>query len=350
MADTSCELLSLTTEPALVAQRGTVMYANPSALHLFGADCIGKKTEELFGSDLPETPSRSCVSGVSIDGRTYVLRMSPLENRQVFFLTPQAKTFDLANDAFLYSLRSNMSAFSLANERATALAEERGQTDICSCLQTMTRSYYKTSRLVRNISVVHDAVSGTLPCVAKVFDLGELCSAAVDTFSRFCGSENISFSCSGEMPVSADPELTELMFFNILSNALIHAGGRTRVKVSLRRSGDSVLLYVSDDGCGIPAELLPRVFERYRYGFELSEISGGAGFGLSAALHIAMQHGGTILLESREGVGTTVCVSMPCSDALCVEDAEPYTFRMEDLLVGLADCLPEECFGAGCML
>lgn len=346
MSDTSCEILSLTAEPAVMAQRGIITFANSGAICIFGTECIGKKPAEVFGSDLLDYQSQSCVAGISAGGRTYILRMSTVGSRQIFLFTPQAESFDMVNDAFLYSLRSNMSAFSLANEKAVALAEGYALPELYEPLKTMTRSYYRISRLVRNISVVHNAVFGTLPCSERAFDLCELCSATAESLSRICPDDEVSFSCSGAVCVKGDPELTELMFLNVLSNALIHAKGRSRIRVSLRKAGETALLYVNDDGCGIPSDTLSKVFERYRYGFGLSEIGGGAGFGLSAALHIAMCHGGTVLLESREGVGTTVCISMQCGDDKSVGSIEPYEPKMENLLTGFADYIPESCFGA----
>lgn len=90
------------------------------------------------------------------------------------------------------------------------------------------------------------------------------------------------------------------------------------------------------------------MFDRYRHGFGISDIDHGAGLGLTAALAIANLHGGTLLLESREGSGTTVRASFSRNPVptqpLCAAQEESER-GMRTLLTGLANCLPDSCFG-----
>ena len=73
-----------------------------------------------------------------------------------------------------------------------------------------------------------------------------------------------------------------------------------------------VELAVSDDGCGIPAEDLPRIAERfYRVDKARGREFGGTGLGLSIVKHIVQSHGGQLSIESRLGGGTTVRVALP---------------------------------------
>lgn len=108
------------------------------------------------------------------------------------------------------------------------------------------------------------------------------------------------------------------------------------------------MISVNDDGCGIAPDKLHFVFDRYRHGFGISDIDHGAGLGLTAALAIANLHGGTLLLESREGSGTTVRASFsrnPVPTQLLCAAQEESERGMRTLLTGLANCLPDSCFG-----
>ncbi len=82
--------------------------------------------------------------------------------------------------------------------------------------------------------------------------------------------------------------------------------------VEVRRDADNAVLEVTDTGCGIPAEHLPRVFERfYRGDRDTAPRHAGAGLGLSLCLWIARAHGGDIHIASQPGKGTRVSVVLP---------------------------------------
>ena len=152
--------------------------------------------------------------------------------------------------------------------------------------------------------------------------------------------------CGEGILVHADPRLIKILLLNLLSNAVRHGEGCSRISLSLLQTGQNVVLGVDDDGCGIREEELPRVFDRYRYAFRLDQMNAGPGLGLTAVRMIAQIHGGSLLLESRAGQGTTVRVSLPRPkpEQLRVPE-EDALFDGKEFLTGLADCLPAGCFG-----
>jgi len=110
-----------------------------------------------------------------------------------------------------------------------------------------------------------------------------------------------------------DSERVRVVVGNLLSNALRHsASDGPPVRVSLEERGGDVTIKVLDRGVGIPEEDISRVFEPfYRVDRSRSKDTGGYGIGLSLVKRIVEAHGGTIRLESREGEGTSVLVSLP---------------------------------------
>ena len=75
---------------------------------------------------------------------------------------------------------------------------------------------------------------------------------------------------------------------------------------------DGLAITVQDEGCGIAAEHLPRLFERfYRVDPARSRKLGGTGLGLSIVKHIVQAHGGTVAVESQPGAGSTFTLRLP---------------------------------------
>jgi len=96
--------------------------------------------------------------------------------------------------------------------------------------------------------------------------------------------------------VQGDQQLLTQMIANLVENALRHCHAGTRIKVRMSRADDSVLLEVSDNGPGIPAEERDRVFRRF-YRLEKSRTTSGNGLGLSMVRAIAELHNATVQLE-----------------------------------------------------
>jgi signal transduction histidine kinase len=116
-----------------------------------------------------------------------------------------------------------------------------------------------------------------------------------------------------------DPARLRRVLDNLLSNAHKYSPHGREVVIRLTRDDTSpapaALLTVQDEGIGIPATDLPHIFERFYRATNVHDFIQGSGLGLWGARHIVEQHGGTLTLQSQEGVGTTVAVRLPLSRA-----------------------------------
>ncbi|CCF82415.1 Sensor protein (fragment) [Nitrolancea hollandica Lb] len=114
-----------------------------------------------------------------------------------------------------------------------------------------------------------------------------------------------------EVIVKADPERIRQALENLLNNAVQHAPPGTPVVVALNTARQDGRMWatitVRDQGPGIPADILPQLFERFQRG----PTSTGLGLGLYLAHQIALAHAGTLLAESSLGIGTCFCLSLP---------------------------------------
>ena len=106
----------------------------------------------------------------------------------------------------------------------------------------------------------------------------------------------------------------ERMLANLISNALKYNRDGRPVIVTLQRDGDLAVLSVADQGIGIPAEELPRVFERGYRASNVASAADGFGLGLPGAKETVTELRGTIEVESQESVGTTVTVRLPLGE------------------------------------
>ena len=108
-----------------------------------------------------------------------------------------------------------------------------------------------------------------------------------------------------------NPQSLEQVFINLILNACQSIGGRDKAIIVRSQPGDTsstLRVTISDEGAGIPAEILPRVREAF---FTTREASGGTGLGLYVSQAIVTAHGGTLELVSTPGVGTDAIVMLP---------------------------------------
>jgi two-component system phosphate regulon sensor histidine kinase PhoR len=128
----------------------------------------------------------------------------------------------------------------------------------------------------------------------------------------------LDVTCDESIEAEVNAPLLEQALINLVDNAIKYSDpGRTvwiGVSVDARATADesTVQITVRDEGCGIEAEHLPRLFERfYRVDKARSRKLGGTGLGLSIVKHIVQAHGGTVAVESEPGVGSTFTIRLP---------------------------------------
>ena len=160
--------------------------------------------------------------------------------------------------------------------------------------------------------------TGNLPRESVL--IADLLSAVtVDCLPR-AGDRSIQLdvSCDPHIEAEINAPLLEQALINLVDNAIKYSDpGRTvwitvGVETEATGRGPAVVITVRDEGCGIEAEHLPRLFERfYRVDKARSRKVGGTGLGLSIVKHIVQAHGGTVAVESEPGVGSTFTIRMP---------------------------------------
>lgn len=109
-------------------------------------------------------------------------------------------------------------------------------------------------------------------------------------------------------PVLGDKNRLRQVFINIIDNALKYTPASGVIGIEVIHDNDTIKINISDNGCGIPAEHLPRIKDKF---YKANQTQRGSGIGLAVADEIMQLHNGSLDIESTEGIGTTVTLSFP---------------------------------------
>ncbi len=144
-------------------------------------------------------------------------------------------------------------------------------------------------------------------------DIGDTVAAAVQLCSLKAAAKNIPVhvDCPAGIIARINTSLFEQAMVNLIDNAIKYSpsGSEVHVRALCR---DGVIVQVEDRGCGVAAEHLPRLFERfYRVDKARSRSLGGTGLGLAIVKHVITAHGGRVSVESRLGQGSTFSIVLP---------------------------------------
>ena len=210
----------------------------------------------------------------------------------------------------------------IVSGHAQSLKKRLSETRDVRALQAIEMAATRGENLTRQLL----AFSRTLPLNPTVISLADTVAAIRDVLAGTM-HVNIEFLIdvpAATWPVSVDKSELELALVNLAVNArdAMPDGGRiaiTALNASLRAhdapngaAGDYVALSVADTGCGIPADLLPRVVEPF---FTTKGPDKGTGLGLSQVYGLAHRSGGTVQIASEIGHGTKVTIYLPRSEA-----------------------------------
>jgi two-component system sensor histidine kinase KdpD len=170
-------------------------------------------------------------------------------------------------------------------------------------------------RMVRDLLWITRLESGSLELRRDWLDLRETAQRIVEAERRRRPGRTITLD-AGQVPlVRADATLIEQAITNLVENALVHGGAEARVEIALTAAGPRVEASVTDDGVGIPADMLGHVFEKFVTAptADMRAGQGSAGLGLAIARGVVEAHGGTIRVESPAsgGRGARFVVSLP---------------------------------------
>ena len=176
------------------------------------------------------------------------------------------------------------------------------------------RGTARLQRIVEDLLLVAEIEADLLELHPQPVDLAELAAAAVEEARAGAAEKRleITLETNGPLFLEADAARVRQVLDNLLSNATKYTPTGGAVVLSITESDGRRVIEVSDNGIGVPHSELGQLFSRfYRASTATRRAIPGTGLGLVIARAIVEGHGGTISLESREGEGTRVTVTLP---------------------------------------
>lgn len=239
--------------------------------------------------------------------------------------------------------------------------------------EIMERQVHHLTRLVDELLEVSRITRGKIELRKEPVELAAIIRGALETSRPLIESAGHQLAiCIDPEPLTlqADPVRLTQVISNLLNNAAKYTENGGQLWLSVKRKGDEAIVSVRDNGLGIPAEMLPRVFEMFtQVDRTLQRAQGGLGIGLSLARRLVEMHGGRIDALSRgQGQGSEFVVSLPLAGTtqqephdspprsravqlparqiLIVDDSRAAAYTLGKLLESLGQTVRTACDGA----
>ena len=220
-----------------------------------------------------------------------------------------------------------------SHELRTPVAILRGEAEVALSQQTRSLEEYRESlgvlhqeaerltHIVEDLFTLTRADAGQYPLQPRDFYLDELIVECVHSARTLALAKKICLNLeeASESPIHADESLLRRMVLNLLDNAIKYTPQVGRVTLTCRREGKEYAVSITDTGGGIPADLQPRIFERFfradKARSRAENDGGGAGLGLSISRWIAEAHHGRLELTRSDSAGSTFTAYLPAEAA-----------------------------------
>jgi len=220
----------------------------------------------------------------------------------------------------------------IRGEAEVALARARTADEYRDVIESCLEEAVRLSDLIGDLLFLERAESPLIDLRRERVNVGELLDGVQEYYEASAADRGVALTTSvADEPVIAELDRTLLQraVGNLVSNALAHTprGGAVVLEANTditnrdvsnvdftNKHSSTIRIEVSDTGVGIPADALPRVFDRFfRVDSSRSQGSRGTGLGLAIVQSIAVLHGGDVKISSQPGRGTRVALHMPVS-------------------------------------
>jgi two-component system sensor histidine kinase SenX3 len=213
-----------------------------------------------------------------------------------------------------HELRTPVGALGLLAETITT---EDDPVVIRRLAERMTDEAHRVGRIIEDLLAL-SRIEGDLRPTPEVLRLNEVITEAADRVAGLSEAHRIRFEFDVDFDALVNGDRRQLVsaVSNLLENACNYSDDDSVVHISVRPEAGWVEVMVRDQGIGIPSSDLERVFERfYRVDRARRRETGGTGLGLAIVRHVAVNHGGDVRVESREGEGSTFTIRLPAVTA-----------------------------------
>ncbi|MCD8049559.1 MAG: HAMP domain-containing histidine kinase [Clostridia bacterium] len=171
----------------------------------------------------------------------------------------------------------------------------------------------RLSDLITNILRLNKLESQSIVTESEDFDVcSQLCECVLQ-FEKKWEEKGIEMivDCDDAAFVRGDKALLEIVWNNLISNAIKFTDAGGRIEVSAKSDGETVIVSIADTGCGMKCETREKIFDKFYQG-DTSHAAEGNGLGLALVKRVMDLTGGEIAVMSQEGKGSVFTVTLPC--------------------------------------
>lgn len=328
-------MLDLMTQPAFCVKDRKIAYANQSAAKLLlepgmPVDNLICHGQELYSS----TWDGSLYVTLTVCGCEFGAAVTHVGDWDVFTLDTDAQEDNLSV--------LSLAARELRSPLASAIAASH-RMEASDTVSLLNRSLYQLLRIIGNMS---DAAGSSPIDQTECRYVDGFLREVFEKASALAQSTGIALSYSGlteDVLTSIDVQLLERAALNMISNALKFTPKGGSIQCSLTRREQYLYLQVSDNGPGIPDEILGTVFRRHLRQSAIEDGRFGIGLGMLLIRKAAARHGGAVLIDRPDGTGTRVTMTIAIRPACTILRQHPfridYAGELDHALIELSDCL-----------
>ncbi len=245
-------------------------------------------------------------------GARYVLLLA--EDRTESFRLEEMRRDFIANIS--HELKTPIGAVGLLAEALVSASKEPEQ--VKRFAKRLTHESERLARITQEIIELSRLQASDALTKPELVDIDNVVAAAIDQNRVSAESREVQLvtKVRTKAQVYGDETMLVTALHNLIANALQYSPPRSRVGIGVIRRDDVVEIAVTDQGVGIPADEVDRVFERFFRGDPArSRNTGGSGLGLSIVKHVAQNHSGDVRVWSQVGKGSTFTIRLPAADS-----------------------------------
>lgn len=216
-----------------------------------------------------------------------------------------------ALDNVAHDLRTPMARLRATAESALTSTDPATLRDaLADCLEESDR----VVAMLNTLMDISEAETGTMALRLDTTNLADLIQQSVDLYEDLAEQRGVQIQAAsdGELRIPVDRNRMRQVVANLLDNAVKYTPAGGRIRIEARRDGPDAVLSVSDTGIGIPADELPRIWDRLYRG-DKSRSERGLGLGLSLVKAIVEAHGGRVAVTSTPGLGSHFELRLPAA-------------------------------------
>jgi|GEM_PF-1895584 len=352
------QLFRLQRDATCAVRGGILVFLNPAAQAFFSGAEPGTAADELLPMDVLEYEGATFTASTTVRDVICTVIASRVEDISVYTIIPQnvcSETEGRLLENVCSSMRRKLMVLDMTTDLLSATAERLDEPETQEPLIMISKTSYQLQRLCENLDSLGQLEKGQDALRVEVLDLVPFCGDLLQSVAHFAKQlgHKLHFQAEiSELFMSIDKQKVTKLLLNLLSNSIGRLEGNGSIRVTVSKVGEDALITVKDSGAGVAPLRMPQVFAQYQAAPNYTDPQAGVGIGMAVCEKIATLHGGSLLLASQNGKGTTVSVRLPIrrifGDGLLHDSLMPYGSArdggMQSILIELSDVLGDAAF------